>query len=167
MLTFAIAILAVLLAAGLFFVGYGRAETWALIFGDPDLGHFDRAAPVRTDTPNDALLCTRGLCENVEVDTELPDFPGPPARLIEEIDAAMRASGEIYRRVDDGADPARVRYVTFSPLMRFPDTNSFEAVPLEETGRVGLVAYARAEIGRSDLGKNRQRLERIAAALRD
>jgi hypothetical protein len=164
MLTIALAVAAVLLAAVLVFVAYGRAETWTYIFGNPDLGQFDRADPVRSPSPNDALLCTPGLCGSAEVDATLPEYDATPAELIARIDDAMRKSGAIYRRVDDGSDPAKARYVTRTPLMRFPDTNSFEAVPLPG-GRTGLVAYARAQIGRGDMGVNRARLEKITAAL--
>ncbi|GAB4355563.1 MAG: hypothetical protein Kow0026_14800 [Oricola sp.] len=164
MLTITFAVLVALGVAVLAFVAYGRADVWALIFGNPDLGAFDRLAPVRAPRPNDALLCTRGLCNGVTVDAVLPDYPGPPERLIVRIDEVMRMSGEIWRRVDDTSDPARARYVTWTPLMRFPDTSSFEAVPLEN-GRVGLVAYGRAQIGYSDGGVNRRRLQRIVDSL--
>jgi uncharacterized protein (DUF1499 family) len=164
MLTIVLAVAAALLAAALLFFAYGRAETWALFFGNPDLGQFDRADPVRSPSPNDALLCTPGLCEPAKVDVALPEYDVTPAELIARIDDAMRKSGEIQRRVDDGSDPAKARYVTRTPLMRFPDTNSFEAVPLPG-GRTGLVAYARAQIGRGDLGVNRARLKKITAAL--
>lgn len=164
MLTVTFALLVALGVAVLFFVSYGRAATWALVFGDPDLGSFDRSEPVRASRPNDALLCTPGLCDGVAVDGELPDYAGPPDRLIAGIDAAMRASDEIHRRVDDTSDTARARYVIWTPVMRFPDTNSFEAVPLQN-GRVGLVAYGRAQIGYSDGGVNRRRLEKILSRL--
>lgn len=164
MLTVTFAVLVALGIAVLFFVTYGRAESWALVFGNPDLGSFDRSSPARAPRPNDALLCTPGLCDGVEVDTELPEYAGSPERLIAEIDEAMRTSGEIYRRVDDSADPATARYVTWTPVMRFPDTSSFEAVPLDD-GHVGLVAYGRAQIGYSDRGVNRRRLERIVGRL--
>jgi len=164
MLTITFAVLVALAVALLFFITYGRADTWALIFGNPDLGSFERSAPVRASRPNDALLCTPGLCDSVTVDTALPDYAASPERLIAGIDEAFRASGEIFRRVDDTSDPAQARYVTWTPLMRFPDTSSFEAVPLGN-GRTGLVAYGRAQIGYSDGGVNRRRLENILARL--
>lgn len=164
MLTLFLVIAAALVAALIFFFTYGRAETWQLVFGDPDLGHFDRAAPARAKTPNDALLCTPGLCDGVAVDAALPAYSLAPDRLIAAVDESMRGSGCIQRRVDDGSDPARARYVTWSSFMRFPDTNSFEAVELPEGG-TGLVAYARAQLGRSDLGKNRERLQAITSGL--
>jgi len=159
-LTVVLVIAAIVAAAGLFLVIAGPARTWQMISGDPDLGWFDRAAPVRTGRPNDALLCTPGLCDGVKVDRELPDYAEPPEALIARIDEAMRTLASDVRRVDDASDPARARYVTRTPLMRFPDTNSFEAVTLEN-GRTGLVAYAAAQLGHSDGGNNRKRLEAV------
>ena len=118
----AFAVLALLVAsAGLFFVVYGRAETWKLIAGDPDLGPFDRTSPARSPTPNDALLCTPGLCDGVTVDAPLTLYAEPPETLIAKIDAAIRTVSPYIERVDDGSDPARARYVTWSPTMRFPE----------------------------------------------
>jgi hypothetical protein len=162
----ALVLAAVVAIAGVFLLVFGRAGAWELIAGDPDLGWFDRSAPARSQSPNDALLCTPGLCDGVTVDRELPDYPGPPDLLIVKIDEALRAVTANVRRVDDGSDPLRARYVTSSPLMGFPDTNSFEAVAMEN-GRIGLVANARAQLGYSDGGNNRKRLEEIVSRLSD
>lgn len=159
-------IVAIAAAAGIFFVTYGRARTWEMVAGKADLGPFDRTAPVRSPHPNDALLCTPGLCDGVEVDAALPAFPVAPETLIARVDAAMKSISPDAERVDDGSDPARARYVTRTPTMGFPDTNSFEAVAMD-SGETGLVAYARAKLGRSDLGNNRKRLEAIATKLGD
>ena len=164
MLTVALVVAAIIAAAGLFLVIAGPARTWQMMSGNPDLGWFDRAAPVRTGRPNDALMCTPGLCDGVQVDRELPDYAEPPEALIARIDDALRATASDVRRVDDGSDPTRARYVTRTPLMRFPDANSFEAVTLEN-GRTGLVAYAAARLGYSDGGNNRKRLEAVMERL--
>ncbi|MAZ18127.1 MAG: hypothetical protein CL535_17605 [Ahrensia sp.] len=159
-LSFAVVVAAIVAAAGLFLVIAGPARTWQMIAGNPDLGWFDRSAPARSERPNDALMCTPGLCDGVKVDRELPDYSDTPENLIGRIDEAMRAVAPYIRRVDDGGDPARARYITRTPLMRFPDTNSFEAVALEN-GQTGLVAYARAQLGYSDGGNNRKRLDAV------
>ena len=78
--------------------------------------------------------------------------------------AVLEGAAADIRRVDDGSDPARARYVTRTPLMKFPDTNTFEAVTLEN-GRTGLVAYAAAQLGYSDGGNNRKRLEAVMERL--
>lgn len=164
MLIFALVVAAIVAAAGLFLVIVGPARTWQMMAGDPDLGWFDRSAPVRTGKPNDALMCTPGLCDGVELDRELPDYADSPEILIGKVEEALRAATSDVRRVDDGSDPARARYVTRTPLMKFPDTNSFEAVTLEN-GRTGLVAYAAAKLGYSDGGNNRKRLEAVIERL--
>jgi len=164
MLVLALIIAAIVAAAGLVLIVMGPARTWQMMAGEPDLGWFDRSAPTRTGRPNDALFCTPGLCDGVKVDRDLPDYADPPEILIGRIDEALRAMASDVRRVDDGSDPARARYVTRTPLMRFPDTNSFEAVVLEN-GRTGLVAYAAAQLGYSDGGNNRKRLEAVVERL--
>lgn len=155
------AVLAIVLVV---FLVQGPAGIWRRIAGEPDLGHFDRSAPVRSSRPNDALLCTPGLCDGVRIDRELARFDETPEELIGRIDEAMRDMSTHIRRVDDRSDPARARYVTYTPVMRFPDTTSFEAVTMED-GRTGLVAHARAQLGRSDLGNNRKRLETVIARI--
>lgn len=159
-LSVAAVIAAIIVAAGLFLVIAGPARTWQMIAGNPDLGWFDRSAPARSERPNDALLCTPGLCDGVKVDRELPDYAETPENLIGRIDEAIRAVSPDVRRVDDGSDPTRARYITRTPLMQFPDINSFEAVALDN-GRTGLVAYARAHLGYSDGGNNRKRLDAV------
>ena len=65
-------IVVIVLVAAVGFVLYGRENTWRALAGDPDLGPVDLAAPTRVTTPNDALLCSPGLCEGVRVDAALP-----------------------------------------------------------------------------------------------
>ena len=152
----------VVLVAAFFIVG--PANVWRRLAGDPDLGQFDRAAPARSGRPNDALMCTPGLCGGVKIDRELPVYDIEPAALIDRIEAALKGTGETARRVDDGSDPARLRHVTWTSGLGFPDTNSFEAVKLPDGG-TGLVAYARAQLGYSDNGNNKRRLNGIVEAI--
>ncbi|TCD15290.1 hypothetical protein [Oricola cellulosilytica] len=143
---------------------YRRASTWEALAGGPDLGPFDPAKPLRSNRPNDALLCTAGLCNGVRIDAELPENDSAPSELIARIEERFRASGEIMERVDDGANPARLRIVTWTSGFRFPDTNSFEAVALENR-KTGLVACARAQIGYSDRRKDLERLRAVTVGL--
>lgn len=164
MLTILVVLAALLAIVVAFFLVYGRAETWRLVAGDPDLGQFDLSTPTRSERPNDALFCTPGLCEGVPVDSELPEYAMPPSELIARIVTVMVETAPVAERVDNGGDPARARFVTYTQTMRFPDTNSFEAVPLGN-GRTGLVAYARAQLGSSDVGNNRKRLAAIVSRI--
>lgn len=160
-----LAVLALFLAAAAgAFLLYGRERVWEAVAGPADLGPFDLTAPQRADRPNDALLCTPGLCDGVTVDAPLPAYDMAPAALIGALNDAIAREPGRKRRVDDGTDPRSIRYVTWTETMRFPDTTQFLAVDLGD-GRAGLVAYGRAQIGRSDLGVNRARIERWTAAL--
>ncbi len=159
-----VAVFALAIAATAFVV-IGREATWRRLAGDPDLGPFDLANPVRSTRPHDALLCSPGLCAGVRTDGALPIYDLPPAALIARLDQAVIAdTATIKQRVDDRIDPAALRYVTWTGTMRFPDTNQFLAVALPD-GRTGLVAYARAQLGESDLGNNLKRLKRWTGTL--
>jgi hypothetical protein len=152
-----------IVATGAFLL-VGREQSWRMIAGNPDLGPFDLTAPQRASRPNDALLCSPGLCDDAKTDGALPVYAMAPEALIEALNAAVEAQPERKQRVDDGADPRALRYVTWTDTMRFPDTNQFLAVDLGD-GTSGLVAYARAQVGYSDAGNNRARLTRWTGAV--
>ncbi len=152
-----------IVATGAFLL-IGREQTWQMVAGDPDLGPFDLAAPQRAGRPNDALLCSPGLCDGVKTDGELPVYAMTPEALIAALGTAIETQPERKERVDDGADRRALRYVTWTDTMRFPDTNQFLAVDLGD-GTSGLVAYARAQVGYSDAGNNRARLTRWTGAI--
>jgi len=140
------------------FVFIGRERSWELIAGSPDRGQRDFSLDQRSATPNDALACSPGLC--TEPDFEITPFDDAPAIAIERLSQRLLASDPLARRVDDRKDPARARFVTYSPLIRFPDMIHLEARAMPH-GRTGIMAYARAQLGKSDLGKNRERLEAL------
>jgi len=157
MLFFLVAALGLSAAA---FVLIGRERIWMMVAGTPDRGQYDFSLASRSLTPNDALACTEGLCEK-------PDFviaarQGQPDLVLNDVIGDFLAGDPLARRLDTGSDPLRARFVTYSPLMRFPDLVSLEAVALPD-GMTGLMAYVRAQLGSSDMGKNRERLERLFA----
>ena len=155
-------LLATVATAGFFI--YGRENTWQLIAGNPDQGPFELTALVRSDRPNDALLCSPGLCDDVAVDAALPVYAMEPEALMAALRTAIEIQPDRKRRVDDGTDPAALRYVTWTDTMRFPDTRQFLAVDLGD-GQSGLIAYGRAQIGHSDRGYNLARLKRWTGAI--
>ena len=159
-----ITLVVVALIAGAAFVLYGRENTWQRLAGNPDQGPFDLTALVRSDRPHDALLCSPGLCEGVDADGALPVYEMTPEALIAALRTAIEGQPDRKRRVDDGTDPAALRFVTWTDTMRFPDTNQFLAIDLGD-GRTGLVAYARAQVGYSDAGNNLARLQRWTSAI--
>ncbi|MEM5473923.1 DUF1499 domain-containing protein [Hoeflea sp. AS60] len=140
------------------FVLIGRERSWELIAGSPDRGQHDFDAARRSPHPNDALACSPGLCS--EPDFEIAAVEDAPAIAIERLSQRLVTSDPLARRVDDRKDPSKARFITYSPLMRFPDVIHLEARPMPD-GRTGIMAYARAQLGSDDMGKNRARLEAL------
>lgn len=140
------------------FVLFGRERSWTTLAGPADLGAMDLTTVERTQKPHDALICSQGLCDAVTVDKTLATFDISPAELIAALDAAASSVTDHLQRVDDGTDPTKARYVARSNWMRFPDTVWLQAVTMDD-GRTGLIAYGRAQLGYSDLGANKARLE--------
>ena len=151
------------------FILIGRERSWELIAGSPDTGQYDFDTAQRSATSNDALACSPGLC--TEPDFEIGAFDDAPAIAIERLSQAIErlsqrllASDPLARRVDDRKNPAKARFVTHSPLMRFPDVIHLEARAMPD-GRTGIMAYAKAQLGKSDMGKNRDRLKALLGKL--
>lgn len=159
----AVALVALVGAAGFAFLLYradqpgGIDDVYTAAFGPPDLGDVEFETLVRRSSPNDALACPPDLCA-APVDFETPTFDVPGARLreiVREVAAAEPGTELVYSARWAEVD----RFVARSALMRYPDTiNShvFGAGP----GRSQLALYSRSQIGHSDLGVNRARLER-------
>jgi hypothetical protein len=145
-----------LIAAALVFVGYGREKFWERVAGSPDRGRVHLMSVRRSSTANDAVASTAGL--RADADIVLPSYDESPATLMRRIAQNIETIDPLARRVDDGTDAAHLRYVTYSPGMRFPDLVSVEAFTMED-GRTGLIAYARAQLGRVDFGANQERLQ--------
>lgn len=148
----------IVIIAALVFVLYGRENTWTAIAGPADLGDQDLLSITRVEKPNDALFCSQGLCEGVRVDKVLPNIEMSPAALIAALDEAARKHSPRIQRVDDGSEPTRARYITRSNLMRYPDTAWLQTVKMPD-GSAGIIAYSRSQLGYSDLGANKARLE--------
>lgn len=140
------------------FVLVGRERSWELMAGSPDRGQRDFDTSKRSPTPNDALACSPGLCQ--DADFEVAPFDDAPPIVIERLSQRLLDTDPLARRVDDRSNPVKARFVTYSPLMRFPDLIHLEARPMPD-GRTGIMAYARAQLGKSDMGKNRARLEAL------
>lgn len=136
----------------------GRERAWSLIAGSADLGRYDFAAGRRRDTPNDALACTQGACASPDV--VIPATTLSPAAAIEAAESRLRGIERFTERVDDRSDPDYARFVVRTPLMRFPDTIDVLA-DASAAGETWIKAYSRSQLGRSDLGANRNRLQRL------
>jgi uncharacterized protein (DUF1499 family) len=134
--------------------GFERA--YAAVFGPPDLGPVDFARIERRRTPNDALACPEGLCGAAAADVPAPVYSVPPERLRAIVaEVASEEPGTEAVVSDDGLQD---RYVVRTRLMRFPDTVNVWIVDRGE-GRSTLALYSRSQIGVSDFGVNRARVE--------
>ena len=152
------ALLAIIFLMILAFLFIGRERTWELLAGKPDREQYDFGAARRSPVPNDALACSAGLCES-------PDFvveprAGDPADVLTELGRKLKALDPNARRLDTDKDKLKSRYVTYTRWMRFPDVVHFEAVPLAD-GMTGIMAYSRSQLGNTDFGKIRSRLEKL------
>lgn len=132
-----------------------------LAFGPADLGEVDFARLERPGSPNAALACRPEACPGASFEIETPVYPVSGARLREIVREAIAArpnAEPVYAARWEEAD----RFVERSALMRFPDTVNaqvFGAGP----GRSMLALYSRSQIGYSDLGVNRARIDAILA----
>ena len=150
-------------AAGAFFA-VGPERLWER-FGPADLGEIDFATLQRRDTPNDALACRAEFCA-AKADIEAPVFARPAQEMFRVVEAAVARERDLQEIASDAAQ-GTLRYVQRSRLMRYPDTINVKVVDLPGSGSSVLI-YSRSQLGRSDMGVNRARIERwmglIAAA---
>ena len=157
-------IVGLLVVLGAIFVLYGREASWEAIFGPPDMGPVQFASLKKTARPNQALLCPVEFCK-----AETPDLVPPVYAVpVTELQAAFRAVIEkesLVQRVHDDAVTHTERYVIRTDLMRFPDTVRVQFLELSPTTS-SLAIYAQAQIGYSDRGVNKARLQRWLAALK-
>lgn len=143
----------------------GPGKLWSALYGGPDLGPFDLETLARTSRPHDALLCTPGACPpDLQADGTLPSYDDDAAALLTKLIQRAETGDDDAQQVGGSTADGTVRFVTRTAMMKFPDTNQFWAVPMPD-GKTGLVAYARAQVGHSDLGVNRKRLESWTADL--
>lgn len=154
----AVAIIAALIVAlAVTFVAVGRERSWLLIAGPADRGRLEFASLKRSPTANDALACTQGLRDDCDI--VVAAFDNTPPQLAERIARHIEMADPLARRIDDQTAPNHLRYVTYSPVMRFPDLVNIEIVQMQD-GRTGILAYARAQLGEIDFDANRERLKR-------
>ncbi|GGK35560.1 DUF1499 domain-containing protein [Salinarimonas ramus] len=135
----------------------GIDDVYTALFGPADLGPVDFERMARSDSPNDALACPEGVCAApVDIVTPVYDVPGARLReIVVEVASAEPRTDIVYASIREETD----RFVARTGLMRYPDTIAariYGAGP----GRSRLALYSRSQIGYSDMGVNRARLER-------
>lgn len=134
----------------------GPDRVWRTFTGPADMGAMSIETLVRTGKPNDALIGPANALP-LPPDAEPPVFAVPAQELFRHLIAQVEATDTVTW-VEQNDEALYARALTFSSLMRFPDTNHIWALPVDETHST-LVLYAAAKLGQSDLGKNRERLD--------
>lgn len=157
-------VFAIVLIAGATFFLIGPQRVWEMTVGDPDMGAMTLDSIQRTGKPNDALFVPPSFAstpDSIVVGT----FAVEAGTLYTTLIARIEALGGVTW-VEQNADARYARALTFSPMLRFPDTNHIW-VTEEGDGTSGLALYAAAQMGTSDVGKNKARLESWLALLDD
>jgi uncharacterized protein (DUF1499 family) len=131
---------------------------------DRDIGPVDFATLRRRASPNDALVCPSGHCPLAKPDREPKIYDMTAAELSTRLMRIALAEPDTGMLHCDPPCEARVRFVQYSRLMRFPDTIDVEIVPVGDD-KSTLAIYSRSLVGHGDLGVNRARIERWLAAL--
>lgn len=137
---------------------YGLEKVWERTSGPADLGPVSFDTLKKTPKPNQALICPQDMCRDEDRDQVAPIYSLSAEDLKSALMKSLEAEDSLTR-VDDKADPLQVRYVHYTPFMRYPDTISVQFIPLGEA-KSTLALYARAQVGYSDMGNNLKRLNR-------
>lgn len=115
-------------------------------------------AALRAPLPQPSFLaCPPGYCAAVPGATT-PVFALPWRRLRDDWTTAIAAEPRVVR-VEMRSQGRRLVYIQHSRLLRFPDIVTVEFAALGPD-RSGIALYSRSRYGRSDFGKNRERVER-------
>lgn len=115
-------------------------------------------AALRPPLPQPGFLaCPPGYCA-AHPEMTTPIFALPWRRLRDDWTTAIAAEPRVVR-VETRSQGRRLVYIQHSPVFRFPDIVTVEFAALGPD-RSGIALYSRSRYGRSDFGKNRQRVER-------
>lgn len=142
-----------LVIAGTFFV-VGPERVWTG-FGPADLGPISFETLERRTSPNDALACPADVCK-ARSDLTPPIYAVSKAELRSAFAKVIASEPEI-EVVSAGGQAER--YIQRTQKMRFPDTIVAQYFD-RPGGQSTLALYSRSQIGESDLGVNKARIER-------
>jgi uncharacterized protein (DUF1499 family) len=144
------------IVTGLFLI-VGPVKIWTWL-GPADLGPVAFETLQRRKSANDALACPPGLC-TAKVDVPSPVYNGSAKELRTAFAKVIAAEPQI-ERVHANDEKLTDRYVQRSKLMQYPDTLVAQFFD-RPNGRATLALYSRSQVGESDLGVNRQRIDRL------
>lgn len=135
-------------------LGLGGCAVGAPSFIDP-------LAARAPKTPNWALAAPEGVDAAAEPTHRTPVVSATPEALLERVDAAFMAEPRVTRA---DAPPLARAYIQRSRIVGFPDHVTVRAIDLGD-GRASAAIFSRSLYGRSDLGVNAARVERLLGAL--
>ena len=137
---------------------YGWEKVWPYFFGPADMGDVQFEELAKGPKPNQALVCPDGICKDEDRDRTSPIYALTAADLSAKFLTSLQSETSL-ERVDDKSDPLRMRFIQRSRLMRYPDTIRIQFFAMgEKTSTLAL--YSQSQIGTSDFGVNRARLNR-------
>ncbi len=114
-------------------------------------------AALRPPLPQPSFLaCPPGYCA-ARPELTTPVFALPWVRLREDWSKMIAARPRVVQ-IETGSQRRRLVYIQHSPVFGFPDIVTVEFAPLGPD-RSGIALYSRSRFGRSDFGKNRERVE--------
>ena len=156
-----IALVAFIALVAIVFAIVGAERFWRF-FGEPDLGTVQFEQLQRRTSPNDSLACPDGLCA-AAVDIKTSLYP-LTARDLRAAFAKVIASEPRVTTVELDEASLTDRYIQRSERLGFPDTIVVRFIDYPE-GRSSLAIYSRSQLGESDLGANKARIERWLSKL--
>jgi uncharacterized protein (DUF1499 family) len=138
------------------FLVVGAEQFWRL-FGEPDLGPVSFEQLERRATPNDSLACPPDFCNaRADVTTRLYQLT---ARELRSVFAKVIASEPRVSVAETNEATLTDRYIQRSEHLGFPDTIVVRFLDRAD-GRSTIALYSRSQLGKSDFGVNRARIER-------
>jgi hypothetical protein len=146
-LTFLIGFGAVWGVVFLIITTYGWERVWASIHGNADLGTVEFGQLAGPPGPNQVLTCPETGCGTAYSSNQSPVYAVDVETLqLAFVKALEQETG--LERVDDGADPMKLRYIQRSRLLRIPET---VVVQFFDVGDGSRSTLALSEVSQVDL----------------
>jgi uncharacterized protein (DUF1499 family) len=140
----------------------GREQILALVFGPVELRQIDFKTLIRTERPNQYLVCPPDVCA-AKPDITSPVYDVPVTRLRDSC-LAMVAQQPRVQPIGVSPDGLQYDFLQRSRLLRFPDSITVRFMPLGDA-KSTLAIYSRSHYGYADFGVNGRRVEAWLAAL--
>ena len=143
------------------FLLVGPERFWR-VFGEPDLGPVAFETLQRRATPNDALACPQDVCR-APADIRPVLYPVDAGKLRFALAKVIAGEPRMTKVASDDGTLSD-RYIQRSERLGFPDTIVVQFLD-RGASRSTLAIYSRSQLGRSDLGANKARIERWLSRL--